>query len=203
MSAGFRISPKRHTKFPKSLTSAFYRGAAVWSTRKVRKAHRNSSSSLPRALPHLHFHPFPEKKGDRPLSSPEGGGEGEHPTKCTEGVICKHGFGGAHTQSSPERRQKRARRQFAFPDPPSPAGGSERAAPGGRGEPGGEGGERRNRPFFSPGPAPEHTREARKPPGVCWGTRRSRGPGASPGGEAVPATGVAPPAAAGRGGPGL
>lgn len=38
------------------------------------------------------------------------------------------------------------------------------------------GAERRNRPLYPPGSAPEHTGEARKRPGLCRGARRCRAP---------------------------
>lgn len=91
------------------------------------------------------------------------------PQSALRAVICRHGFGGAHTQRSPEREQKRARRQSAFPEPPSPARpreGPSRRCPGGRGEPGAESGEIAP---CTPQALPQSTRGRRgSPRGYAW-----------------------------------
>ncbi|XP_041344883.1 collagen alpha-1(I) chain-like [Pyrgilauda ruficollis] len=144
--------------------------------------HRRSGkrTEAPHHPYHGHSHTYTSilspKKRDRPLSSPEEGEKANTPQSAPRAVICRHGFGGAHTQRSPDRKQKRARRQFAFPEPPSPAQprvGPSRRCPGGRGEPGGQSAEIA---LFTPRALPQSTRERRGSPRGCAGGQGDAGP---------------------------
>lgn len=136
------------------------------------------------------------------MGSPEGGGEGGHPTKCTEGSYLQTRLRGCthtHTHKDPQDSNKSEpvasshspnRRVRHSPGGPFPALPRRARGAGGK--------SREIAPF-----APFHTGEASEAPGLCRGTRRCRGRGAPPESEAVPAAGVAPPAAARGGGLGL
>ncbi|XP_072781304.1 uncharacterized protein [Taeniopygia guttata] len=108
-------------------------------------------------------------QGARPLSSPEGGGKGEHPQSAPRAVICRHGFGGAHIQRCPEANKSEPAASSHCPTRRvrhSPG----RALPGAAPEAAGNrvGGERRNRPF-TPQALPQSTRERRGSPRGCAG----------------------------------
>lgn len=125
------------------------------------------------------------------------------PQSAPRAAVCRHGFGGAHTQRSPERKQKRARRQFAFPNRRvrhSPGRALPGAAPEAEGS---RGGRAEKSPPLPPGLCPRAHGRGEEAPGAVPGGKAMPGPGAPPDGKAVLAAGVAPPAAAGRGGLGL
>lgn len=87
--------------------------------------------------------------------------------------MCRRGSGGAHTQRSPGLKQKRARRQFAFPEPPSPAQPRGGPSPEGAGSRRGKSGEIA---LFAPGPCPRAHGGGEKAPGAGPGDKAMPGP---------------------------